>query len=149
MKILVVEDESLLSELLKVELTDAGHTVLGPATTVSEGLELLATQLPELALVNINLKDGSKGTELATVLMRRWQVPCLFVSGEMLEARQHADVAMGYISKPYDPSTVLESVDVVGAIMSGNEPRHIPQGLKLFEENDNVRQYGHPPITPA
>jgi hypothetical protein len=43
----------------------------------------------------------------------------------------------------------LESVDVAGAIMSGNEPRHIPQGLKLFEENDNVRQYGHPPITPA
>jgi AmiR/NasT family two-component response regulator len=71
------------------------------------------------------------------------------VSGEILEARQHADVAMGYISKPYDPSTVLESVDVAGAIMSGNEPRHIPQGLKLFEENDNVRQYGHPPITPA
>ena len=24
-----------------------------------------------------------------------------------------------------------------------------PFGLKLFEENDNVRQYGHPPITPA
>jgi DNA-binding response OmpR family regulator len=138
-----------LSELLKEELTDAGHTVLGPVSTVSEGLELLATQQPELALVNINLKDGSKGTELATVLMRRWQVPCLFVSGEMLEARQHADVALGYISKPYEPSTVLASVDVVDAIISGHEPRQIPQGLELFEENDNVKQYGHPPITPA
>jgi DNA-binding response OmpR family regulator len=49
---------------------------------------------------------------LAAVLVRRWNVPCLFVSGEMAEAKEHRDLALGYICKPYDPSTVLAAIDV-------------------------------------
>jgi hypothetical protein len=74
------------------ELAEAGHTVLGPAKTVAEGLDIIEADKPELAILNINLEDGSKGTELAAVLVRRWNVPCLFVSGDMMEAREHQDL---------------------------------------------------------
>jgi two-component system, response regulator PdtaR len=88
MKILVVEDEPLLAFALAEELASAGHTILGPAKTVAEGLDTIAADKPELAILNINLEDGSKGTELAAVLVRRWNIPCLFVSGEIAEARE-------------------------------------------------------------
>jgi DNA-binding response OmpR family regulator len=67
MKILVVEDEPLLALSLTEELAGAGHTVLGPAKTVAEGLDLIEADKPELAILNTNLEDGSKGTELAAV----------------------------------------------------------------------------------
>lgn len=136
MRILIVEDEFLLATLLTDELTDAGHTVLGPAGTVTEGLRIIEEHRPDLALVNINLRDGSKGTDLANALMKRWQVPCLFVSGERVEARQHREVALGYISKPYNVKTVLASVEVARDIMEGREPARCPSGLELFGKED-------------
>jgi CheY-like chemotaxis protein len=132
MKILVVEDEPLLALTLAEELAGAGHTVLGPAKTVAEGLDIIAADKPELAILNINLEDGSKGTDLAAVLVRRWNVPCLFVSGEMAEAKEHRDLALGYICKPYDPSTVLAAIDVARSLLEGNKPAAIPPGLELF-----------------
>jgi DNA-binding response OmpR family regulator len=102
MKILVAEDDVLLAMALTEALAEAGHTVLGPA--------IIEADRPQLAILNINLLDGSKGTELAAVLVRRWNIPCLFVSGEMVEAREHRELALGYICKPYDPSIVLASV---------------------------------------
>jgi two-component system, response regulator PdtaR len=132
MKILVVEDEPLLAFALAEELASAGHTILGPAKTVAEGLDTIAADKPELAVLNINLEDGSKGTELAAVLVRRWNIPCLFVSGEMAEAREHKHLALGYICKPYEPSTVLAAIEVAQNLLEGKKPAAIPPGLELF-----------------
>jgi DNA-binding response OmpR family regulator len=132
MKILVAEDDPLLAMSLADELAGAGHTVLGPAKTVAEGLDIIEAEKPEVAILNINLLDGSKGIELAAVLVRRWGIPCLFVSGEVADAREHKDLALGYICKPYDPSTVLAAVDVARGILEGKRPDIIPPGLELF-----------------
>ena len=127
MKILIVEDEPLLAFALAEELACAGHTILGPAKTVAEGLDTIAAVKPELAVLNI-----SKGTELAAVLVRRWNIPCLFVSGEMAEAREHKHLALGYICKPYEPSTVLAAIEVAQNLLEGKKPAAIPPGLELF-----------------
>jgi DNA-binding response OmpR family regulator len=132
MKILVAEDDTLLAMSLVEELAEAGHIVLGPAKTVAEGLDIIEADKPELAILNINLEDGSKGTELAAVLVRRWNVPCFFVSGDMVEAREHQVYALGYICKPYDPSIVLASVEVARSLLEGKKPAAIPPGLELF-----------------
>lgn len=132
MKILVLEDEFMLADMLEAELTGAGHTVLGPVATVAEALAIIAQTRPDLALVNINLKNGSKGTDLARELAKGHHVCSLFVSGQLLEARQHKDVALGYITKPYRAATILESVDLAGRIMDGEKPAAVPSGLELF-----------------
>jgi DNA-binding response OmpR family regulator len=132
MKILVAEDDVLLAMSLTEALAEAGYAVLGPAKTVAEGLAIIEADRPQLAILNINLLDGSKGTELAAVLVRRWNIPCLFVSGEMVEAREHRDLALGYICKPYDPSIVLASIEVARSLGEGKKPAAIPPGLELF-----------------
>ena len=135
MKILVVEDESSIAEILQYALTDAGYAVLGPVATANEGLRVAEKNRPDLALVNINLMDGSKGTDLARELMNRWGVPCLFISGEMVEAEKHQDMALGYIAKPYKPSVVIVGIEVAKAIIDGRPyPKRIPRELKLFSK---------------
>lgn len=131
MRILLVEDEAFIARMLHDALERAGHELLGPVERVADRLALAEQTRPDLALVNINLKDGGLGTDLARDLLNRWGVPSLFVSGQLLDARRNQDVALGYIKKPYAPETVVQSVEVAQGLMNGQEPKQVPAGLKL------------------
>ncbi|PHK93237.1 response regulator [Pseudoroseomonas rhizosphaerae] len=132
MRILVVEDEVLIAMVLREALETAEHEVMGPAATLDEALALCEAERPELALLDINLRDGSSGVELARILRRRWNILSIFVSGQILEARGARDFALGAIGKPYETRTVLRTIEMVRAMMQGEQPRSIPAGLELF-----------------
>lgn len=135
MKILVVEDEVLVALVILDALMEAGHNVLGPARTAGDALTIARAATPELVLSNINLADGSKGTDLARMLHAELKIPVIFVSGDIHEARAAQDVALGYIAKPCSPMLVQKSVEVAQLIVSGAAPEkhHIPPGLTLFQ----------------
>lgn len=132
MRILLVEDEAIVAMALHDASERAGHEVIGPVGRVVDGVAVAEQAPSDLALVNINLKDGSLGTDLARVLLDRWGVPSLFVSGQRIDAHRNQDVALGYISKPCEPETVLKSVEVAQALMNGQKPARVPAGLELF-----------------
>src|SRR6266568_4114539 len=88
MDIVIVEDEILLGLLLADALTDVGHRVLGPASCRAEALGLVSDRTPHLALVDIELRDGESGIELAAEL-RRHGVACVFTTGQPVGARAH------------------------------------------------------------
>ena len=133
MRVLIVEDEVLIAMALANSLEEGGHEVVGPAATMAEALALCeAAAAPELAVVDINLRDGSSGVDVARALLERWGVLSIFASGAMMEARRARDVALGYIRKPYEAETVLRSVEVAREVMNGGQPRAVPAGLELF-----------------
>ena len=133
MRVLIVEDEALIAMALADSLEDAGHEVVGPAATMAEALALCeAAPRPELAVLDINLRDGSNGVDVARALLARWGVQSIFASGAMMEARRARDIALGYIRKPYEAETVLRGVEVAREVMDGRTPRHLPAGLELF-----------------
>jgi two-component system, response regulator PdtaR len=135
MKILMVEDDVLVAMVIHEALIEAGHEVLGPVRTAGEALKLARAVKPDLALVNIDLADDSKGTDLARTLRTEFGVPALFVSGSIHEARAARDAALGYIAKPFLPKLLRESVEVVQALVGGArlDEQRIPAGLTLFE----------------
>ncbi len=133
MKVLILEDDEQLSDLLAEEIADAGHTILGPAGTVSEAFAVIARgEMPDLALVDIKLRHGSRGTEFAKEATQRFNLPCIFVSSEVGDAIQHRHVAMGYISKPFSPATIVDSIEAAQNILEGRTPERLPDGLELF-----------------
>ena len=132
MRILIVEDEALIAMMLVDVLEDGGHEVMEPATTATEALALCEVMLPELALLDVNLRDGSNGVALARVLSDRWGLPVIFASGQVMEARQARDIALGHIRKPYQPETVLGSIEVARVVMNGGRPKKVPVGFELF-----------------
>jgi two-component system, response regulator PdtaR len=131
-RILIVEDETLIALMLTDSLERGGHYVMGPASTLSEALALCELALPELALLDINLRDGKSGVDVARALFERWGVLSIFASGQMTDARKASDVALGYIRKPYEARTVLRSVEVAREVMSGAKPSAVPAGFELF-----------------
>jgi DNA-binding response OmpR family regulator len=137
-RVLIVEDEALIAMALADSLEDAGHEVVGPAATMAEALALCdgAAAPPELAVLDINLGDGSSGVDVARALMERWGVPSIFASAQVAEARRARGIALGCIPKPYAAQTVLRGVEVARVVMGGRTPGHVPAGLELFSGAD-------------
>lgn len=139
MKILLVEDEPLIAEMAAEYLHGAGHTIMGPAATVSEALALCRQEVPDVAVLDISLKDGSSGVELARALFLRWGLIAIFASGEMMVARRAQDVALGALSKPYELQALLHSVELTAALRAGHSPSRWPRGFELFSRpNDDL-----------
>lgn len=132
MRVLIVEDDPLIAMLLVDSLADAGHEVVGPAATMAEALALCGASTPDLALLDIDLRDGSSGLDVARALLDRWGVRSIFASGQVVEARQARGAALGYVRKPYALRTVVRGIEVARQVMDGAEPRAVPAGFELF-----------------
>ena len=79
--VLIAEDEVLVSMFLADIIEDAGMVVGGTARTCAEGRSAAAARPPHLALVDVNLKDGS-GLDLAAGLMADHGTAVVLISGE-------------------------------------------------------------------
>ena len=132
-RVLIVEDEPLIAWMLADCLEGAGHEVLGPAGTMADALALCeAAAAPGLAVLDIGLRDGSSGAELARALLVRWGVRSIFASAQTEDARRARDAALGCVRKPYAPETVLRCVEMAREVMGGGTPGHVPPGFELF-----------------
>lgn len=76
---LIVEDQALIGLSLEAYLEENGYDVAGPFLTNADGLRWLNNHTPELALLDVLLKDGPC-LELARLLKRRG-VPFAIYSG--------------------------------------------------------------------
>jgi DNA-binding NtrC family response regulator len=84
-RVLVVEDEAIISLALADTLEGAGYTVAGPFGTRSETLNWLEGNTPDLALLDVKLKDGSSD-DIARELVQRG-VPFVVQSGHHPQPR--------------------------------------------------------------
>ncbi|MBW6426022.1 response regulator [Rhizobium sp. XQZ8] len=115
LRIMIVEDEMLLALDLEDMLLEAGFTVVGQASDMAQAITLAEQQhgAVDVAIMDINLARGSNGVETAGELRKRWDIPSLFVSGNLDEvtrerARQWSPV--GFIGKPYSERELLSSL---------------------------------------
>jgi two-component system, response regulator PdtaR len=132
MIILVVEDDLLVGHGMSRTLEEAGYCVLGPVESTSDALQAAEEWPPDLALIDIDLGRGGDGAALAEALRRRWNVPCLFISGERPMAYAARNAALGVIGKPVLPQTILACVEVARSLTEGRRPESIPAPLELF-----------------
>jgi DNA-binding response OmpR family regulator len=136
MHILIVEDEALIAMMLADGLERGGHEVMGPVGTAAEALALCEAALPDLALLDVDLRGGGNGVVLARALFARWALPVIFASGQLMEARRARDIAFGFIRKPYEAETVLRGVELARAVLAGGTPTNVPAGFELFSAAD-------------
>jgi DNA-binding response OmpR family regulator len=134
MIILIVEDDPLIAMDLEAVLSDAGHIVRGPASTAKRALELASLEPIDLALVNIDLRHGDSGVDLARELLKKCGLPSLFVSGQEFIALNNRDAAIGFLNKPCNTDTLLKSLAVVQHLLDKASPPAptTPNGLLMF-----------------
>lgn len=101
LRVLIVEDEILLSIELEYVLQELGHEIAGVAASSREALDLAAETNPDLVLVDIHLSDGPTGVDLASRLCENGHTRCVFMSANVNRILADYAGAVGYIGKPY------------------------------------------------
>lgn len=100
-KILVVDDETMMTELLSDHLGDEGYEVYA-ANSADRALELLPKN-PDLIILDINM-PGMDGLELCQNIREHVSCPILFVTARITEQDKITGLQYGgddYITKPF------------------------------------------------
>ncbi len=105
LRILIVEDESILAMQLEDMVQDLGHVVVGSTASHAAAVAAAEASRPDLALMDINLGRGGNGIEAALELRRRFDLPSIFLSAYLSSpsVREQAQAAepLGLVPKPY------------------------------------------------
>lgn len=113
LRILIVEDEVLIALELEGLLQDAGHEVVGFATSSLEAVGRATELRPDLALVDIHLRDGPTGVEVARRLAMELDVAVLFMTANVKRIPSDFAGARGVLAKPYTERGVREALSYI------------------------------------
>lgn len=78
-RVLVVEDEVLLAMMLEDVFTDAGAHVIGPTGTVEQAIALIDSEVIDVALLDVCLRD--KRSDPVAEVLRKRGVPYVLATG--------------------------------------------------------------------
>lgn len=108
MRILVVEDETIIAMDLQGMLEDAGYQVIGPVGTVDDALGILDHEHPDLALLDVNLGGENVFRVASTLAGQNAQI--IFLTGHSAQHLPEEHRHRPLITKPYLPRTVLDAI---------------------------------------
>ena len=114
MRILVVEDDPDISDLLKRVLESDGYEV-EMASDSAGALRAVAAGEPDLVLLDVVL-GGEDGRDLLVKLREKSDVPAVFLTGRGLEGDRIAGLRMGaddYIVKPFSRGELSARIETV------------------------------------
>lgn len=113
-KLLIVEDQFIEANNLKIILRKAGYTVCSIARTVPEAIAIAELEKPDLVLLDIYLDGPQTGIDLARILQKK-NIPFVYLSAnsnkQTLDAAKATD-PYGFLVKPFREKDVLVMLDV-------------------------------------
>lgn len=115
LRILVVEDETILAMLLADVLAEMGHEVCATEATEAGAVAAAVRCKPDLMIVDARLRDES-GVSAVEEILRRGFIPHVFVSGETSSVRalRPGDVV---IQKPFREQDLARAIQrALGAV---------------------------------
>jgi two-component system, response regulator PdtaR len=113
-RLLVVEDDYLLSLDIETALVSAGFEVVGNVKTAQQAVKIAAAEHPALAIVDIRLDGKHDGIDAAVVMFKAYGVRCIFATAYAdPQARMRATGAapLGWLDKPFSMDALLDAVD--------------------------------------
>ncbi|HWK47997.1 MAG TPA: response regulator [Stellaceae bacterium] len=106
LRILVVDDDAMVGEMLSEMLAEMGYEVCAVAATEADAVTAAIRCRPDLMIVDAQLRGGS-GVAAVEQILRTMPIPHVFMSGAGIEASRPGAVV---ILKPF------REVDLVRAI---------------------------------
>ena len=110
-RVLIIEDEPLISLQLEDIVTDMGHAVAGSAATRSRAREVFESERPGLVLADIRLADGSSGIDAVEDILKFGDVPVIFITAypEKLLTGDRPEPTY-LVTKPFHEATVRAAI---------------------------------------
>ena len=126
-RIVIVEDELIVSEEIKEVLILQGYDVVGQCSSAAETMQLLSSQGIDIALLDINIDGEKDGIALAHDLKSRYNCAIIFLTAyadDYFFERAKAVNPAAYIVKPFEKRNLQMAVEVAfnNLLSSGGSP---------------------------
>lgn len=153
-RILVVDDEKEIADLLEIYLISDGYEVL-KAYNSEEGLEILNREQVDLLLLDV-MMPGIDGLEMCRKVREDKNIPIIIVSAKTQELDKILGLSTGaddYVSKPFNPLELMARVKSQLRRYRELNPAHqkkadnqriVLKNLEIDKITHQVRVYGKP-----
>ncbi len=114
-RVLIVEDESIIAFELKTRLCNLGYLVTDIVDCGDRALESVQNQPPDVVLMDITLKGGMDGIETASIIRKQESIPIIFLTAYLDDSRlERAKFTMpfGYILKPFQERDIKVTLEM-------------------------------------
>jgi CheY-like chemotaxis protein len=126
LRVLIVEDEAVLAMQVECLLLEAGHEPVGHALDSGEALTLARALSPDLALVDVHLRDGLTGVEVMRALTRDRGIAGVFVTANLRLVPSDFAGALAAISKPFSETAFRQALRYLARRLRGAPPERLP-----------------------
>jgi len=114
LSVLIVDDDTLIREMLRLILTEAGLHVIGEAGDGASTRRLLKENPPNLVLLDIVLLGDDDGLDLLSYIKKDFsEIHVIMVSSEPSSERVQTAIsngARGFIVKPFNAQNVMSTI---------------------------------------
>lgn len=130
LKVGIVEDEPINAEFLEQVVRSLGHSIILSTPCEKEALESIIKSLPDLLLLDINLKGGMEGVWLAEELNRlRLPVSVIYISAyrdKNTVKKASGTEPFNFLSKPFDATDIEIAITLfIGKLRKKEQDGHI------------------------
>jgi len=114
-KILIVEDEYIVSLELQQRIRDLGYEVAGIADNGDAAIIMVTETKPDLILMDINIKGYIDGIETSRQILQKYNVPIIYLtaySDKTTLERVKSTSPYGYVIKPIDERELHVAIEI-------------------------------------
>jgi PAS domain S-box-containing protein len=114
-RILIVEDEALVAEDLRIALTNIGYDVIGHAVSADEAVKKAVELEPDLILMDIILKGHKSGIDASYDIKAEKDIPILFLTAYTditLINKAKSTEPYAYLVKPFQERQLLAAIEM-------------------------------------
>lgn len=112
-RLLIVDDDSIIRETLRILLRGAGFEVVGEASDGIKAMLMMRKHRPAIVLLDISM-PGASGIEVLQEIRTEFpEAKVIMISGEAKSETVKAAIeggAVGYIVKPFNMANVVQNI---------------------------------------
>ncbi len=148
-RILVVDDEAIITMQLEERLSAMGYTVAGMAASGEDAVEKARRLRPDLVLMDIVMPGKMNGIEAAGTIISELDIPVVFVTSfaddRMIENAKKVR-PYGYIIKPFNELEIKAAIEVAlfrraADLELARRAREMRAGTGAIPEEETAAEY--------
>lgn len=140
-KILIVEDERITAEDLKMTLQKLGYDISGIASSSDTFYACISNNTPDLILMDIFIKGEKDGIQLASEIKEKYKIPVIYLTAysdaSILERAQITE-PFGYILKPFQERELHSNIEM--ALHKHRTERHLNHLNEILKAIREINQ---------
>ncbi len=137
MKVMIVEDESIVAMELLSYVEELGYEVVGRASNGDDAYALASEKRPDVILMDVHLKGDENGISLASRIQVLKKTAIIYITAFNDDASLERAIATNpaaYLTKPFNRKELSASLKIATRRFRRQEDREMTGALKIDHE---------------